>query len=389
MACKVNLRHNESVCKAIIEGLHKEKNITGVNSEIQNHVNDALSWRNPIDDRLHDLCDVSRRLVGRNGCRSPFHPTSVVRTIPDDEHGLLRLHLDVSTPKTCIIRIATLQVCVHVSKPIGMALCGLLSQTIDFTSSMLVCLILLMLALFYGIFALKEKNDIITSDLLKDLINLDHVAETLKLLTKSQPINMLYILTLNFIVNLVFAGEGNVYFWFVQQAFSWTNTEFAYFQSARSVGNCLALTIVIHMFSKVLRLDNLAIIMISLADKVLSNTVCGMVKTPFGLYASNTQHFDCTNTYRIRAQSTKYVSEKDVGKMQSLLSLAEAMATCLSVQIYNQGVYALTKDSYEQAFLHLGSVLFAIVFVLTACKYYLESNENNKILTPIAERPVE
>lgn len=66
----------------------------------------------------------------------------------------------------------------------------------------------------------------------------------------------------------------------------------------------------------------------------------------------------------IRSLSTKYVSEEDTGKSQSLLSITEAIAAAVAAEIYHQGIYGFTRDTNIQAFLYLGVALFTFGIVL-------------------------
>lgn len=64
-------------------------------------------------------------------------------------------------------------------------------------------------------------------------------------------------------------------------------------------------------------------------------------------------------TTGIRSLSTKCVSEDDLGKAQSLISIADAIAISASAQIYNKGFYAYTRETFGQAFFLVGIGLYS------------------------------
>uniref|UniRef100_A0A1Y1M0G3 Major facilitator superfamily associated domain-containing protein n=1 Tax=Photinus pyralis TaxID=7054 RepID=A0A1Y1M0G3_PHOPY len=402
-ACKVNVGYNRTVCESIASGLHRERNLTEANSEIQRRINDALGWCLSANGVIPIVLLLfvgsfsdehkSRKpflilptigeLIATLGCMlcvwfREVLPVEVIGTahyvvpalfgtVPILYMAAFAYVADASGDKTCIVRLTVLQVSINVCRTIGVVVGGYLFMRVGYGTLMQVCVLLLVAALCYGTFAVEDIKDESKSPPVRNICSYKHVWETLQLLTTSGGVrrtNIVFILGLQFLVVLVLIGEGNVLFWFTQQTYAWTNTDYAYFQGIRSVLNSLALSIAVPVTSKLFSLRDITIVVLSLLDKVISNVICVTVKTSLGVYlATAVGTLTIAASSGIRSLSSTYVSKGDVGKAQSLLSIVEAVATGVATWIYNRGVYYYTHNSYPYTFLHFSSS----VCVLSAC----------------------
>ncbi|KAK5638291.1 hypothetical protein RI129_012586 [Pyrocoelia pectoralis] len=396
MACGVNMGYNKTVCESITNGLHRKNNLTNENSKIQQEINYMLSWCLPINSIIPIvLLLFLGNFSDENKIRKPFLIMPTIgelfstlccvlcvwyrEVLPVEMGGIAHYvvpalfgttpmlymaaytHIaDASVNKTCIVRLAVMQVCINVCKMVGMVVSGYLFQQLGYVVLLLSCTFLQLTVLGYGLF-LVEDLQTETKKSMRSPFSYTRVCETLQLVTSSTGIrrtNIVFLLVLQFLVVTVFLGEGNVYFWFTQQTYGWTNSDYAYFQGTRSILNSLTLSIAVPILSKLLHFRDVTIIILSLVDKVVSTVIFGT--------------FTIAATTGIRSMSSTYVSTDNLCKTQSLLSIVEAIGTSVAAQIYNRGIYDYTHNSYPYAFLYLSIVICIVSVTLCTWKYYNE-----------------
>ncbi|KAK5638289.1 hypothetical protein RI129_012584 [Pyrocoelia pectoralis] len=411
MACGVNMGYNKTVCESITNGLHRKNNLTNENSKIQQEINYMLSWCLPINSIIPIvLLLFLGNFSDENKIRKPFLIMPTIgdllstmccvlcvwyrEVLPVEMGGIAHYvvpalfgttpmlymaaytHIaDASVNKTCIVRLAVMQVCINVSKMVGTVVSGYFFQQLGYVVLLLSCMFLQLTVFGYGLF-LVEDLQTETKKSMRSPFSYTRVCETLQLVTSSTGIrrtNIVFLLVLQFLVVTVFLGEGNVYFWFTQQRYGWTNSDYAYFQGTRGVLNSLTLSIAVPTLSQLLHFHDITIITLSLLDKVVSTVVCITVQTSIGEYISMlVGAFTIAATSGIRSLSSTYISADNVGKIQSLLSIVQAIGTSVAAQIYNRGIYDYTHNSYPYAFLYLSIVICIVSVTLCTWKYYNE-----------------
>lgn len=76
-------------------------------------------------------------------------------------------------------------------------------------------------------------------------------------------------------------------FLYTQAVFHWTPVEFGYFLGTTSLVGLIGITLSITLFSKLMKLNDLTIILIALLDRIATNAIHGLAKTPLVFYLGN------------------------------------------------------------------------------------------------------
>ncbi|CAH1100540.1 unnamed protein product [Psylliodes chrysocephalus] len=370
-ACRVNLRYNDTVCNAILTGHHRR--YSEENNNIQVIIGKMHSWQQPVQSFMplllilflgsysdrHKLrkpffiIPIIGDLLGNIGCifcvlnmtSWPIEVQGVFQKIVPSFFGtqsLLTMSTtayvaDISSVESRTFRIGLTTLVISVVVPVANAISGILFLQIGYHGVLCLSSMMLVSALMYGMLWVKEstnpqKNKKI--NLFADVLSPKHALDTFKIIfKKTQELkNMRFLLLLVILHRSAFDGETNVLYLYVQNVFQWTPVDFTYFLTVNS-------------------------------------TV-----TLIGAFMSVV-----TKLYRIvkRSYATKIVSTDDIGKTQSLLGIAEALAPALSVPVYNL-LYMHTLKTFPASIFFFSIIIYFFCCLLILWMYLKNKNCINK-----------
>lgn len=118
------------------------------------------------------------------------------------------------------------------------------------------------------------------------------------------------------------------------------------------------------VFSQRLKLDDSIVAFISSISKILSCLVYAFAQTSWHLYLGPiVELFSGTSFIAVRSIASKLVNNDELGKVNSLLSVAESLMPLLYTPLYAQ-VYANTMDTLPGAFFLMGGALTVPAIVI-------------------------
>ncbi|CAH1100539.1 unnamed protein product [Psylliodes chrysocephalus] len=416
-ACRVNLRYNDTVCNAILTGHHRR--YSEENNNIQVIIGKMHSWQQPVQSFMplllilflgsysdrHKLrkpffiIPIIGDLLGNIGCifcvlnmtSWPIEVQGVFQKIVPSFFGtqsLLTMSTtayvaDISSVESRTFRIGLTTLVISVVVPVANAISGILFLQIGYHGVLCLSSMMLVSALMYGMLWVKEstnpqKNKKI--NLFADVLSPKHALDTFKIIfKKTQELkNMRFLLLLVILHRSAFDGETNVLYLYVQNVFQWTPVDFTYFLTVNStvtlIGNILGICLLV----KILNAGDLIILFITVFTRILSNLLYGLATTPEIFYLGAFMSV-VTKLYRIvkRSYATKIVSTDDIGKTQSLLGIAEALAPALSVPVYNL-LYMHTLKTFPASIFFFSIIIYFFCCLLILWMYLKNKNCINK-----------
>ncbi|XP_031334700.1 uncharacterized protein LOC116164637 [Photinus pyralis] len=202
---------------------------------------------------------------------------------------------------------------------------------------------------------------------MKDIVNIKKTLSTFHFLVKpNRLIQRKQIFVILFLAILIlgpFVGEGTLIYLYTRLKFNWDEIHysiyFGYTSVAHLMGNFSALLI----FSQWLKFDDAILGAISSGSKICGGIVFILAEKSFLFYIAS------------RSIITKLVDEKDLGKVNSLLGVAESITILLYVPVYS-ALYTATLNIFSASF-YVGIFLTIPAILLYSWLYF---NRNNRFM---------
>uniref|UniRef100_UPI0034D70A73 uncharacterized LOC136856709 n=1 Tax=Euwallacea similis TaxID=1736056 RepID=UPI0034D70A73 len=443
-ACKVNLRYDSGICKAILSGNHSQHK--SENEEVQRVISTMHSWQQPVQSftplilvlflgsfsdrhkwrKPFLLMPLVGELFGVVGCimctlfmtQLPLEVQGISqKIIPSLLGGQTMLVMattayiaDISSVKMRTFRLGIVQIVISVVLPTVQSFSGILFVKAGYMSVLTVSAILHFVALLYGVLWIKETQKDRTKKfercVLADMFNPEHTKETFNLLMQKKRENndrlLVWLLILMaFLQRAAFDGESNVLYLYTQNVFQWTPLEYSYFLTVNSLVALGGHLFGVPLFTKVFHFSDSIILLITLANKIITNIFFGLAQTPQLFYAGKINIFynmankletfvlgvavsAVTRVYRTAKKSlaTKIVAKNDVGKAQSLLGIGEVLAPAVFVPIYNKIIYFKTLDTFPASFFFFSILLYSVCGCFVVAMYIRIFREKNISVVP-------
>ncbi|XP_055594457.1 tetracycline resistance protein, class A-like [Uranotaenia lowii] len=427
-ACRVNLDYGDVVCDALTR--RDTANYTHEEAMVQQMVARMAGWKTVLQSALPCLLILfwgswSDRHGRRKPCilipiigefatavglilctyfeRLPMEVAGVTEALfPALSGGWFTMFMgvfsyiaDVTTTEERTLRIGIVNLCFSLGVPIGMAFSGILLKKIGFYGVFSISAALYLFAFFYGVIFLKETNvrssEVSEKDqlrlqekgLLADFFDKKHVVQTFRVaFKKGENQRRLRVIMLMIVVMVVIGpmhGEMSVIYLFTRYRFNWSEVEFSFFSTYGVLTGLVGTLFSVGVFSHMLKIDDALIGVMSCMSKILSSFVYAFAATTWQLYLGPiVEMLNGTSFISMRSIASKLVASDELGKVNSLFGVAEALMPLVYAPMYTT-LYAATIDSLPGAFFLLGGALTAPAVVIFMWMYGVHKREERTL----------
>lgn len=426
-ACRVNMAYDDVVCDALAR--RETANYTMEEKVVQQLVARMAGWKTVIQSLIPCLLILFwGSWSDRHGRRKPCMLIPVIgeflatvglimctyfKSLPMEAAGLAEALppgltggwftllmgvfsyiADVTTEEERTLRIGILNLCFSLGIPIGMALSGILLKYIGFYGIFSISATLYLIAFFYGLFLVKEPVrkmekekqqqlvPAVEKNLILDFFDRKHVVETFKVaFKKGSHQRRLRVIMLIIVVMVVIGplhGEMAVTYLFTRYRFNWSEVEFSFFSTYAMITNLMGTLFSVGVFSHLLKIDDALIGVMSSMSKILSSFVYAFAVTDWQLYiAPIVEILNGTSFIAMRSIASKLVNSNELGKVNSLFGVAEALMPLLYAPMYTS-LYAATLNTLPGAFFLLGGALTAPAVVIFLWMYGIHKKDEKR-----------
>nr|XP_034824587.1 proton-coupled folate transporter-like [Maniola hyperantus] len=401
-ACRVNLQFGEAVCNNL--RLRKRDNLTLEEDEVQKLVASVQAWKSVIltivptilmlfigawSDKTgrRKICMLMPIFGDFMACVLNMINTYFFYEVPVEMTGFMEVIFpsltgswytlllgcfsylsDITSKETRTFRIGILSLCMTVGFPIAMGLSGVLLRYTGYYGVFSVSALFQFLNFCYVTFAIKDHTWLDCKEkkkkkrcigFLMEFFDFRSLKDTFHIAFKKGANNRrLRICLIMTVVCLSFGplwGELSVMYIFARYRFNWDEVKYSIFSTYNLVAHALGTVFSISVFSKKLRVDDAVLGMISATSKIAGSVLLAFARTNAEVYlVPIVQILDGTMTIALRSIASKLVSHQELGKVFSLIGLAETMMPLMFAPLYAR-VYILTLHTLPGA-----------VFLLTA-----------------------
>ncbi|XP_057664105.1 proton-coupled folate transporter-like [Diorhabda carinulata] len=426
-ACRVNLGYSPEVCDALTE--RRTENYTMEEREVQQLVASMGVWKTVLQsalpaflimfigswsDRwgkrkpcmLFPIVGEFMTVVGLMVCTYFFQelPMEVSGFIegffPAITGGWFTMFMgifsyigDVTTLDVRTLRIGIVNVFCSLGIPIGLALSGILYKKIGFYGTFSLSAVMYIMAFYYGYKSIKEPKKLDRPTLpnqpcalIRDFFDVKHLLDTFRVaFKKGENKRRKKVMLLMLVVMVVIGpmhGEMSVGYLFTRYRFNWDEVDFSIFSTYSMVTNLIGTSFSVGVFSHVLKFDDAIIGIYSSMSKILSSFVYGFAKTSLVFYlGAIVEILNGTSFIAMRSIASKLVPTDELGKVNSLFGVCEALMPLLYGPMYN-ATYAATLQAMPGAFYILGGILTVPAVIIFAWMYLQscrEAKESSKL----------
>uniref|UniRef100_A0A1A9VRP7 Major facilitator superfamily (MFS) profile domain-containing protein n=1 Tax=Glossina austeni TaxID=7395 RepID=A0A1A9VRP7_GLOAU len=423
-ACRVNMNYDQEICDALTR--RETANYTLEEETIQKMVAHMVAWKTVIQsvfpcllilfwgswsDRHHrrkpciliPIVGEFLATVGLMLCvffeNTPMEAAGLSEAIfPALTGGWFVMLMgvfsyiaDITTEEERTLRIGILNVCFSVGVPIGTALSGVLLKKIGFYGVFSISATLYMISLVYGFLILpeprakckpsdeKEKEKEKKKSLLADFFDKNHVLETFQVAFKKgankRRKRVILLMVVVMVVIGPIYGEMNVMYLFTRYRFNWSEVEYSIFNTFAVVTSLIGVLFCVGILSHKLKLDDALVGVISSTSKILSGFVYAFATVSWHMYVGAVvEIFNGTSFIAMRSMATKLVSKDELGKVNSLFGVAEALMPVVYAPMYST-LYALTLKVFPGAFFVLGGAITILAVIIFLWMYNFQRHQ--------------
>ncbi|XP_060663726.1 probable peptidoglycan muropeptide transporter SLC46 [Drosophila nasuta] len=427
-ACRVNMAYGDEICDALTR--RQTANYTLEEETVQQMVARMAAWKTVIQSLFPCLLilfwgswsDRHRRrkpcilipvvgeflgVVGLMLCvyfeNAPMEAAALTEAIfPSLSGGWFTMLMgvfsyiaDITTEEERTLRIGILNVCFSVGVPIGMAFSGVLLKQIGFYGVFSISAAFYVLAFVYGFFFLEEpvarpEKTAPQKSLLADFFDKEHVVQTFRVAFKKgenqrrQRVILLMIVVMVIIGPL--HGEMAVTYLFTRFRFNWSEVEFSFFSTYAMFTGLIGVIFCVGILSHKLEIDDALVGVLSSTSKILSSFVYAFATLPWHMYLGGlVEIFNGTAFIAMRSIATKLVSKDELGKVNSLFGVAEALMPMVFAPMYTT-LYAATLKVLPGAFFLLGGGLTMFSVGIFLWMYRFQVKQRRKQARPDTEQ---
>ncbi|KAH8419959.1 hypothetical protein KR009_004327 [Drosophila setifemur] len=427
-ACRVNMAYGDEVCDALTR--RQTANYTLEEETVQQMVARMAAWKTVIQSLFPCLLilfwgswsDRHRRrkpcilipvvgeflgVVGLMLCvyfeKAPMEAAALTEAIfPSLSGGWFTMLMgvfsyiaDITTEEERTLRIGILNVCFSVGVPIGMAFSGVLLKQIGFYGVFSISAAFYVIAFVYGFFFLEEpvarpEKSPEQRSLLADFFDKEHVVQTFRVAFKKGENDRRKRVILLMIVVMVIIGplhgEMAVSYLFTRFRFNWSEVEFSFFSTYAMFTGLIGVIFCVGVLSHKLEIDDALVGVLSSTSKILSSFVYAFATLPWHMYLGGlVEIFNGTAFIAMRSIATKLVSKDELGKVNSLFGVAEALMPMVFAPMYTT-LYAATLRVLPGAFFLLGGGLTTFSVVIFLWMYRFQVHQRRRLARTDAER---
>ncbi|XP_050342626.1 proton-coupled folate transporter-like [Nymphalis io] len=422
-ACRVNLGYSDEICSAL--NRRQTENYTMEESEVQKLTASVQAWKNIVQTAFPCILVLfvgswSDKTGKRKACillpivgevlcctsfilntyffyELPLEVTALSDLFPSLTGGWITVCVgvfsyigDVTTKEMRTFRVGVANLCMSLGIPIGMSLSGILLQQIGYYGIFLISNCLYLISLIYGYIRLKDpiipqerhrEQPVGCRGWVCSFFDARHVRETLTVAFRSGPRRRrLRVSLLIVVVCVIFGplhGEMNVLYLFMRYRFNWDEVQFSMFCTYSIITNLVGTLFSISIFSDFMKLDDTVVGIISCTSKILASLIFAFASTTTEIYiAPLVEIFNGTSFIAMRSIASKLVTSEELGKVNSLFGLAEAMMPLVYGPLYSR-VYMATLNVLPGAVFLLGAGMTIPAVAIFGWMYF-EQREDNK-----------
>ncbi|XP_048477532.1 solute carrier family 46 member 3 [Plutella xylostella] len=302
--------------------------------------------------------------------------------------GIFSYIADVTTEEQRTLRIGIVNLFYSVGVPVGAALSGILVKKIGLYGVFSLSASLYILSFVYGYCRIKEVKRPEGStkpaenwrEWLKMFFDTRYVKETVLVAFKNGPNNrrlrvIMLVIVLCVVIGPIY-GEMAVMYLFTRFRFNWNEVDFSVFSTYAMCTSLVGTLFSVGVFSHLLKFDDAIIGVISCMSKILSGFMYAFSTKTWHIYiAPLIEIFNGTSFIAMRSMVSKLVCKDELGKVNSLFGVAEAMMPLVYAPMYTT-VYTATIKTFPGAFFLLGGGLTVPAVVIFLWLYLANKKHN-------------
>ncbi|CAB3244236.1 unnamed protein product [Arctia plantaginis] len=431
-ACRVNLNFSKEICDSL--RLQDGVAHNDYEREIQRLVASALAWRTYLTATLpcflalfvgsfSDITGyrklfiivpiIGQILVGINNKFSVhfFYQINLEKVIFSDAiiEGLtggwcicflsaFAYISAITTEQDRTYRIGIVGFCITFGMPVGVGLSGILLRLVGFYGVYLISISIHSLNALYSIFVLKdpkrspeqkEHADRGCCHLMRIFFNFTNVKETIRVIVRNAPNNRrLRLCVLLLVVTVIFGpmqGEMSIMYLSVRFRFQWDEIQYSLFQTYNLIINFIGTTFTILVLARHFGWHDSLLGIISSISKIAASFVYGFAQSGAIFYLGPViDILNGTALLAMRAIMSKLVELEELGKLSSVVGIAENLMPLIYVPMYTR-VYSATLDVLPGAVFLLGALLTLPVVAVLSNFFY----EHRKQVGKLKSSPIE
>jgi len=294
----------------------------------------------------------------------------------------------MSSVETRTLRIGVIHVLFNISLTVGNALSGFIYRLIGFYGVFSLALVMHILGIFYGVCVVKEDKTGRQKrekgvGFLTDFFNFKHISNTFEVVFKRGEANrkkkVYFIMLLAMLIVGPIHGEMNVLYLYTRYKFHWSEIDFSIFFTYSCIAHLAGCTFALTFFSKYLQLDDAMLGLISSVSKICGCVIYAFAPNSMVFYVGTLiEVFNGTAFIAMRSIISKLVSGDELGKMNSMFGMSEALMPLIYGPMYS-ALYKTTIKVFPGSFFLLGGVLTIPAVAIFVWLYLHKLNETETI----------
>uniref|UniRef100_A0A1Y1K5E0 Major facilitator superfamily (MFS) profile domain-containing protein n=1 Tax=Photinus pyralis TaxID=7054 RepID=A0A1Y1K5E0_PHOPY len=293
-------------------------------------------------------------------------PTAITGGIPLALAGVFTYMSSNTTNENRTFRLGITHTLVVICKTIGGTLSGVLYQLVGLYGVFSVTLALYVLGAVYTQFMLPsctkdQKRSLNKCELIVDVVNVKKTVGSFSFIATEgsgiQRRQLYAILFLEFIIVGPFVGQASVMYLYTRLRFNWDAMDYSVFGAYSAVCHLIGNVGSIVIFSKLLKADDSILGGVSTMSRILGGIGYALSPTVIWFYACTLLDVVNGTAFIVsRSMATKLVTESNMGKVNSLFGVIEALSALACTPAYS-AFYRVTIEIFPGAFNILGVIV--------------------------------
>ncbi|XP_004933384.1 proton-coupled folate transporter [Bombyx mori] len=422
-ACRSDLNYSDAICLLVRNG-DAEDNIT-IEAQITTSkiVSDMTAWQYPVQNSIPTIIIL---FVGawsdRTGNRKalmlipligeiissfglilttyfflewPLWATALIEALPSALSGGSSIAFmgsysyiaDVTTLESRTFRIGFVAVIVSLVLPFGISISGVLTEAVGYYGVFGLNMILYILGFIHTYFRVHNvRNQSVEGNLINKIIDFFHPRNawdsiSIMFLTPlKQRIQTILVLWAHIVILGPVIGELSVLTLYALNKFSMNVVDLSLFITYSTLMGTAGTLLAVTLFSKHLKMHDALLGIIAATCQTVSSIVYALAPTKAWLFSGPVFNlFGTTGVTATRSLGTKVVDPDKVGKICSLLGLAESLVLIIYTPIYSK-LFTNTVTTLPGAVYFLGAAMTVPAFFLFGTLYKINKKQERDVV---------
>ncbi|XP_037030600.1 proton-coupled folate transporter-like [Bradysia coprophila] len=278
--------------------------------------------------------------------------------------GIFSYLTDITTAEDRVFRLGVVYQIFPIMSVISLPLSGILYVTLGYIKLLSICIFLNICGIVYAIDYLKEvpqrrepvafevelmneystvdgntKSDLVREVKFSEIFNFQILRDSLNVVFRKRDYNgrtvVLLLFLMTIVYNGIFAGESANNYFFVRTKLNWEAMEEAPYAAFSCFTSFIGMVFLINICSKMLKVSDAIINVISAVTTTLSRVVFIFVSTNLVFYAATTiDMFADILTLVAKSIIAAFVETGEIGRIYSVFGMLESIAKFIFVPIY-------------------------------------------------------